>query len=37
MVKISDVKVGQTIKNEFDGITRDLLKDYAKASGDTKL
>ena len=35
MVKISDMKVGQIIKNEFDGITRDLLKDYAKASGDT--
>ncbi|MFW9780700.1 MAG: MaoC family dehydratase [Candidatus Heimdallarchaeota archaeon] len=35
MVKISDLKVGQVIKSEFDGITRDLLKQYAKASGDT--
>jgi len=35
MVKISDLKVGQVLKNEFEGITRDLLKQYAKASGDT--
>ena len=35
MVKISDLNVGQVIKNEFSGITRDLLKQYAKASGDT--
>ena len=35
MVKISDLKVGQVLKNEFDNLTRDLLKDYAKASGDT--
>ncbi len=35
MVKISDVKIGEVIKNEFNGITRDLLKKYAKASGDT--
>lgn len=35
MVKISDLEVGKTIKNEFDGITRDLLRQYAKASGDT--
>jgi acyl dehydratase len=35
MVKIKDIKVGQVIKNEFDRINRDLLKDYAKASGDT--
>jgi acyl dehydratase len=35
MVKIKDLKIGQVIKNEFDQITRDLLKDYAKASGDT--
>jgi acyl dehydratase len=35
MVKISDIEVGQVLKNEFDGITRDLLKRYAKASGDT--
>jgi len=35
MVKISDLNVGQVIKNEFNGISRDLLKKYAKASGDT--
>ena len=35
MVKISDLKVGQVFTNEFEGITRDLLKQYAKASGDT--
>lgn len=35
MVKISDLKVGQIYKTEFDDITRDLLKQYAKASGDT--
>jgi len=35
MVIISDLKVSQVLKNEFEGITRDLLKQYAKASGDT--
>jgi acyl dehydratase len=35
MVKISDLMVGQVLKNEFEEITRDLLKEYAKASGDT--
>jgi len=35
MVKISDLSVGQVFTNEFEGITRDLLKQYAKASGDT--
>jgi len=35
VVKISDIKVGQVIKNEFNQITRELLKEYAKASGDT--
>lgn len=35
MVKISDLKVGQVIKNEFNKITRELLREYAKASGDT--
>jgi acyl dehydratase len=35
MVQISDLKVGQVLNNEFDGITRELLKQYAKASGDT--
>lgn len=35
MVKISDLNVGQVIKSEFDGITRELLRAYAKSSGDT--
>lgn len=35
MVKISDLNVGQVLNNEFDNLTRDLLKQYAKASGDT--
>jgi acyl dehydratase len=35
VVKISDIKVGQVIKNEFSQITRELLREYAKASGDT--
>ena len=35
MVKIADIKVGDVLKLEFDQINRDLLKKYAKASGDT--
>ena len=35
MVNVSDLNIGQVLKNEFEGITRDLLKQYAKASGDT--
>ena len=35
MVKISDLNDGQVIKSEFDGITRELLRAYAKSSGDT--
>jgi acyl dehydratase len=35
MVKISDLRIGQVINSEFDGITRELLREYAKASGDT--
>ncbi|MHA1986268.1 MAG: MaoC family dehydratase [Promethearchaeota archaeon] len=35
MVKISELKIGQVFNNEFDSLTRDLLKQYAKASGDT--
>ncbi|MFX0072241.1 MAG: MaoC family dehydratase [Candidatus Hermodarchaeota archaeon] len=35
MVKITDIKVGDVLKDEFDQITRDLLKQYAKWSGDT--
>ncbi|MEJ2249531.1 MAG: MaoC family dehydratase [Candidatus Lokiarchaeota archaeon] len=34
-VTVSDFKVGQIQTTEFDQITRDLLKQYAKASGDT--
>ncbi len=35
MVKIADIKIGTVIKIEFNLITRELLKEYAKASGDT--
>jgi len=35
MVEIADIEIGQVIRDEFDDITRDLLKDYANASGDT--
>ncbi len=35
MPKISDIKVGQVIRFEFDQINRELLRRYAKASGDT--
>ncbi len=35
MVKINEMNFGQVIRNEFDGITRELLREYAKASGDT--
>ena len=35
MVKIADLKVGDVIKLEFDQINRELLRVYAKASGDT--
>ena len=35
MVKLSDMKIDQVIKNEFNQITRELLREYAKASGDT--
>ncbi len=35
MVKIKELKVGQVTKSEFDKIDRELLKKYAKASGDT--
>lgn len=35
MGRVSDLEVGQVFKNEFAGITRDLLKQYAKSSGDT--
>ncbi|MHA1150071.1 MAG: MaoC family dehydratase [Promethearchaeota archaeon] len=35
MVKIADLKKGDVIKLEFDQINRELLRVYAKASGDT--
>jgi acyl dehydratase len=35
MVKIADIKIGESIKNEFNEITRELLRKYANASGDT--
>jgi len=35
VVKLSDMKIDQVIKNEFNQITRELLREYAKASGDT--
>jgi acyl dehydratase len=35
MVKLSDYSVGFVLKDEFEGVTRALLKKYAKSSGDT--
>jgi len=35
VVKIADLKKGDVIKLEFDQINRELLRVYAKASGDT--
>ncbi len=35
MVKKSDYNVGYVVKDQFEGVTRDLLRLYAKASGDT--
>ena len=35
MPKISDLKVGQILSSEFDQISRELLREYAKSSGDT--
>jgi len=35
MPNISDIKVGQVLRSEFDQITRELLQKYAKSSGDT--
>ena len=37
MVKIADLKIGQTLKDEFNGITRDLVKKYSKLGGFAKL
>jgi len=35
MTKISDYNVGYVVKDQFEGVTRDLLREYAKTSGDT--
>ncbi|GAG93144.1 unnamed protein product [marine sediment metagenome] len=35
MVKVTEIYIGHVLKNEFNQITRELLKEYAKASGDT--
>ena len=35
MVKISDYNVGYVVKDKFEGVTRELLREYAKSSGDT--
>ncbi|MFX1260152.1 MAG: MaoC family dehydratase [Promethearchaeota archaeon] len=35
MVELADLKIGQIIKNEFNQLTRKLLKDYARWSGDS--
>jgi len=35
MTKKSDYNVGYVIKDQFEGVTRELLRDYAKSSGDT--
>lgn len=37
MVKIADIKVGQIIKDEFNGITRELIRKYSKLGGFAKL
>jgi len=37
LVKVADLKTGQIIKNEFDNITRDLVKRYSKLGGFAKL
>ena len=35
MVKLSDHSIGFILKDEFEGVTRELLRKYAKSSGDT--
>ena len=37
MVKIKDIKIGQVIRNEFDQITKELIKEYSKVGGFAKL
>jgi acyl dehydratase len=35
MISVSDYHVGFVVKDQFEGVTRELLRTYAKASGDT--
>ena len=35
MAKISDYNIGYVVKDQFEGVTRELLREYAKSSGDT--
>jgi acyl dehydratase len=35
MAKVSDYNVGYVVKDQFEGVTRELLRAYAKSSGDT--
>lgn len=35
MAKISDYNVGYVVRDQFEGVTRELLREYAKTSGDT--
>ncbi len=37
MVKIKDLKIGKVIRDEFDQITRDLIRNYSKLGGFAKL
>jgi len=37
LVKIEDIKIGQVIRNEFDQITKELIKEYSKWGGFAKL
>ena len=37
MVKIADLKVGQVLRDEFDQITKELIKEYSKVGGFAKL
>ena len=35
MAEISDYNIGYVVKDQFEGVTRELLREYAKSSGDT--
>jgi acyl dehydratase len=37
LVKIEDIKIGQVIRNEFDQITKELIKEYSKVGGFAKM